>query len=271
MGTQAREPVAGTRRPALWTITASTRAKGARSLHRPPRHLVGADPRADGSDRARARPARPRPRSCATAISSPSCSSSTSPTSSPTTGSTSTSRACKVGRIQNFRSWSPEMVPDEQARPASGSNTSASRATACGPPPTSELIALAKQRARERSASRSEDDVKDGCVVRQKKAYPVYDDELQGATSTTIRDDIAEAHYPTLHLVGRNGMHKYNNQDHAMMTAMLTVREHPRRRDASTTCGTSTRTPSTTRPASRASRRRSRSVRLVPGRVRSAA
>ena len=38
-----------------------------------------------------------------------------------------------------------------------------------------------------------------------------------------IREDI-EAHYPTLHLVGRNGMHKYNNQDHAMMTAMLTVR-----------------------------------------------
>jgi protoporphyrinogen oxidase len=38
-----------------------------------------------------------------------------------------------------------------------------------------------------------------------------------------IREDI-EAHYPTLYLVGRNGIHKYNNQDHAMMTAMLTVR-----------------------------------------------
>jgi hypothetical protein len=39
----------------------------------------------------------------------------------------------------------------------------------------------------------------------------------------TIRSEL-EAHYPGLHLVGRNGMHKYNNQDHAMMTAMLTAR-----------------------------------------------
>ena len=38
-----------------------------------------------------------------------------------------------------------------------------------------------------------------------------------------IRRDL-ETRYPTLHLVGRNGMHKYNNQDHAMMTAMLTAR-----------------------------------------------
>ena len=42
------------------------------------------------------------------------------------------------------------------------------------------------------------------------------------ASVATIRQAL-EAQYPTLHLVGRNGMHKYNNQDHAMMTAMLTV------------------------------------------------
>ena len=40
---------------------------------------------------------------------------------------------------------------------------------------------------------------------------------------TKVRQDI-EANYPTLHLVGRNGMHKYNNQDHSMMTAILTAR-----------------------------------------------
>jgi protoporphyrinogen oxidase len=62
----------------------------------------------------------------------------------------------------------------------------------------------------------------DGCVVRQKKAYPVYDDAYRMHVDT-IREDIA-ANYPRLHLVGRNGMHKYNNQDHAMMTAMLTVK-----------------------------------------------
>ena len=64
-----------------------------------------------------------------------------------------------------------------------------------------------------------EDDVLDGCVVRQKKAYPVYDDDYAEHVAT-IRDELDER-YPDLHLVGRNGMHKYNNQDHAMMTAML--------------------------------------------------
>ena len=61
----------------------------------------------------------------------------------------------------------------------------------------------------------------DGCVVRQKKAYPVYDDDYAQHVAT-IREELDER-YPNLHLVGRNGMHKYNNQDHAMMTAMLCV------------------------------------------------
>jgi protoporphyrinogen oxidase len=59
-------------------------------------------------------------------------------------------------------------------------------------------------------------------VVRQPKAYPVYDDEYQTHVDT-IRTAL-DAQYPNLHLVGRNGMHKYNNQDHAMMTAMLTAK-----------------------------------------------
>src|SRR5262249_51807190 len=54
------------------------------------------------------------------------------------------------------------------------------------------------------------------------KAYPVYDDDY--ATNVAIVREELEARFPTLHLVGRNGMHKYNNQDHAMMTAMLCVR-----------------------------------------------
>ena len=67
----------------------------------------------------------------------------------------------------------------------------------------------------------AEGDVIDGHVVRQPKAYPVYDDDYARHVAT-IRREI-ESRYPRLHLVGRNGMHKYNNQDHAMMTAMLTV------------------------------------------------
>jgi protoporphyrinogen oxidase len=54
------------------------------------------------------------------------------------------------------------------------------------------------------------------------QAYPVYDDTYQQHVDT-IRAAL-EKQFPTLHLVGRNGMHKYNNQDHAMMTAMLTAK-----------------------------------------------
>ena len=64
-------------------------------------------------------------------------------------------------------------------------------------------------------------EIVDGAVVRQHKAYPIYDDAYQTHVDA-VRDDL-EGTYSTLHLVGRNGMHKYNNQDHAMMTAMLTV------------------------------------------------
>ena len=61
-----------------------------------------------------------------------------------------------------------------------------------------------------------------GCVVRQPKAYPVYDDSYRDHMAVVRRD--LEQGYPNLHLIGRNGMHKYNNQDHAMMTGMLTAR-----------------------------------------------
>jgi hypothetical protein len=60
-----------------------------------------------------------------------------------------------------------------------------------------------------------------GVVVRQEKAYPVYDDAY-AANVAAMRAELESTH-PTLHMVGRNGMHRYNNQDHAMMTAMLTV------------------------------------------------
>ena len=58
-------------------------------------------------------------------------------------------------------------------------------------------------------------------MVRQEKAYPVYD-ETYAANVAAMRADL-ERRFPTLHMVGRNGMHRYNNQDHAMMTARLTV------------------------------------------------
>ncbi len=126
----------------------------------------------------------------------------------------------RVGRIQNFRSWSPEMVPDDKLS-CLGLEYFCFEGDGLWTSTDDDLIALAKRELAAIGLA-SEHEVKDGCVVRQKKAYPVYDDEYKMHVDT-IREDIA-AHYPTLHLVGRNGMHKYNNQDHAMMTAMLTVK-----------------------------------------------
>jgi protoporphyrinogen oxidase len=65
-------------------------------------------------------------------------------------------------------------------------------------------------------------DVLDGKVVRQPKAYPVYDDHY-ASNVEIIRRELRK-NYSSLHLIGRNGMHKYNNQDHSMMTALLTAR-----------------------------------------------
>jgi protoporphyrinogen oxidase len=83
-----------------------------------------------------------------------------------------------------------------------------------------DLIGLAKREIG-KIGLMGEAEVTDACVVRQKKAYPVYD-ETYAEHMTMVRRDLAHM-YPSLHLVGRNGMHKYNNQDHAMMTGMLTA------------------------------------------------
>ncbi|MEM7777340.1 MAG: NAD(P)/FAD-dependent oxidoreductase [Pseudomonadota bacterium] len=125
-----------------------------------------------------------------------------------------------VGRIQNFRSWSPEMVPNA-AHSCLGLEYFCFEGDGLWTATDDELIALAKRELGHIGLATS-DDVLDGCVVRQKKAYPVYDEGYKDNVET-IRSELA-AKFPSLHLVGRNGMHKYNNQDHAMMTSMLTVK-----------------------------------------------
>ncbi len=125
----------------------------------------------------------------------------------------------KVGRIQNFRSWSPEMVP-EPDKACYGLEYFCFEHDGLWDSSDEELIALAKRELAQIGLAQT-GDVVDGCVVRQKKAYPVYDDDYAMHVAT-IRTEL-DQRYPNLHLVGRNGMHKYNNQDHAMMTAMLCV------------------------------------------------
>jgi protoporphyrinogen oxidase len=125
----------------------------------------------------------------------------------------------KVGRVQNFRSWSPEMVPDSD-KVCYGLEYFCFEHDGLWDSSDGDLIELAKRELIKIGLAK-EGDLVDGCVVRQKKAYPVYDDDYARHVAT-IRQEL-EDRYPNLHLVGRNGMHKYNNQDHAMMTAMLCV------------------------------------------------
>jgi protoporphyrinogen oxidase len=125
----------------------------------------------------------------------------------------------QVGRVQNFRSWSPEMVPDNMT--CLGLEYFCFEGDGLWNAADGDLIALAKKEAAQIGLI-AEADVIDACVVRQAKAYPVYDEDYRDNVAA-IRLDL-EGSYPALHVIGRNGMHRYNNQDHAMMTAMLTAR-----------------------------------------------
>jgi protoporphyrinogen oxidase len=125
----------------------------------------------------------------------------------------------KVGRIQNFKSWSPEMVPDPSYG-CYGLEYFCFEGDGTWTMSDEELIALARRELMQIKLGEGAEFV-EGHVVRQAKAYPVYDENYQKHVDT-IRTDL-ETHAPTLHPVGRNGMHKYNNQDHAIMTAMLSV------------------------------------------------
>jgi protoporphyrinogen oxidase len=124
----------------------------------------------------------------------------------------------KVGRIQNFGSWSPFMVKD--GRTCLGLEYFVFEGDALWAAPDEELVALAR-RELEAIGLVPADQVERGYVVRMPKAYPVYDDTYRAAVETIRHWMVAEV--PNLHPVGRNGMHKYNNQDHSMYTAMLTV------------------------------------------------
>ena len=125
----------------------------------------------------------------------------------------------KVGRIQNFGSWSPYMVKDGRTclghgvlRLRGGRALELHRRRAGGP---------RHQGAGAPSVWSTPPTSRPGYVVRMPKAYPVYDDVYRDNVDVIRR--WFEEHAPNVHPVGRNGMHKYNNQDHSMYTAMLTV------------------------------------------------
>ena len=124
----------------------------------------------------------------------------------------------KVGRIQNFGSWSPYMVKD--GRTCLGLEYFVFEGDELWAADDETLITMASDELAVLGLVDGRD-VEHGYVVRMPKAYPVYDEGYQRAVET-IRAWLA-AEVPNVHAVGRNGMHKYNNQDHSMYTAMLTV------------------------------------------------
>jgi protoporphyrinogen oxidase len=124
----------------------------------------------------------------------------------------------KVGRIQNFNNWSRSMVP-EPGRTCLGMEYFCFRGDGLWESSDETLIALATQELGELGLARGHA-VVDGTVVRTAKAYPIYDSQYRDNVNA-VRACIDQI--PNLHTIGRNGMHKYNNQDHSMYSAMLTV------------------------------------------------
>jgi protoporphyrinogen oxidase len=125
----------------------------------------------------------------------------------------------KLGRIQNFKNWSVDMVPDP-AQTCLGLEYFCFEGDGLWAASDEDLIKLG-QRELEQLGICDAARVFDGAVVRQAKAYPVYDDTYQDHLKV-IREFLATL--PNLQLAGRNGMHQYNNQDHSMLTGILAAR-----------------------------------------------
>lgn len=125
----------------------------------------------------------------------------------------------KVGRIQNFKNWSPHMVPDP-TKSSLGLEYFCSEGDALWKLPDAELVELGK-RELDRIGLVSLADIQDGCVFRVPKAYPIYDSDYRDYLDTVKTFVCGLENYQT---IGRNGLHRYNNQDHAMVTGMLSVR-----------------------------------------------
>jgi protoporphyrinogen oxidase len=124
----------------------------------------------------------------------------------------------KVGRIQNFKNWSPGMVPDT-SKTSLGMEYFCSEGDAIWSTPDDELIQTAKNEIQKLGLAKAAS-VEDGVVFRQPKAYPIYDREYK--ENIQILRSFLET-IGNLQTIGRNGLHRYNNQDHSMLTAKMAV------------------------------------------------
>ena len=124
----------------------------------------------------------------------------------------------RVGRVQNYGSWSPYLV--KEGRTCLGLEYFVNEGDEMWSMPDDDLVAFAKREITEIGLAQG-DQAEAGFVVRVPKAYPVYDEGYQERVET-IRQWL-ETSARGVWAVGRNGMHKYNNQDHSMVTAMYAV------------------------------------------------
>ena len=125
----------------------------------------------------------------------------------------------KVGRIQNFKNWSAQMVPDA-SKTCLGMEYFSNIGDSLWSKTDEELIELAKQELKTLGLANGAN-VEDGVVIRQPKAYPVYDRDYRQHLDV-IQDYLQT--FKNLQTTGRNGMHRYNNQDHSMLTALLAAK-----------------------------------------------
>jgi protoporphyrinogen oxidase len=124
----------------------------------------------------------------------------------------------KTMRVQNFGSWSPHMV--KEGWNVLGLEYTVEEGDEWWTATDEHLIEVGTRELQSLGLMQA-DDVEAGYVVRMPKAYPVYDEHYQGNVEALRK--WLEANTPNVHPIGRNGMHRYNNQDHSMYTAMLTV------------------------------------------------
>jgi protoporphyrinogen oxidase len=127
--------------------------------------------------------------------------------------------AVKIGRIQNFKNWSPDMVPDP-SKTCLGLEYFCTTGDELWSLSDDQLIALARKELSIVGLV-DPDWIVDATVVRVPKAYPVYDQDYEEALGD-VRGYLSG--FANLQTIGRNGTHTYNNQDHSMVMGMLAVR-----------------------------------------------
>lgn len=125
----------------------------------------------------------------------------------------------KVGRIQNYGNWSDAMVPDP-GKTGLGLEYFCTEGDALWLASDEELVALGTREIAAIGLARA-DEVQEGYVVRVPKAYPIYDSAYREHLDV-LRGYLAR--FDNLQTIGRNGLHRYDNQDHAMLTGMLAIR-----------------------------------------------